>query len=158
MSPPMPLFHSLVHISHITGLFGVNWAKKVQKPRFFRKYDVITSWRRYVTKFFYGYTCLYTICIFSEGLKPIGGSKSHREPFFEAISSILQQNLLTFLSHNSGTAAPILDPKVVLERQFIGLSLRSYRFFDSARNERTVCTLRRKIRFRRKMGFDFATL
>ena len=50
MGPPMPLFYSLVHISHITGLFGVNRAKKVQKTRFLRKYDVITSWRSYVTK------------------------------------------------------------------------------------------------------------
>merc|ERR1712121_466067 len=91
--------------------------------------------------FLYGYTCLDTICIFSEGLKPIGGSTSHREPFFEAISSILQRNLLTLLSHNSGTASPILDPKVALERQFIGLSLESHQFFNSSRNERTVCTL-----------------
>ena len=34
-------FHSLVHISHITGLFGVN-RKKVKKKRFLRNYDVIT--------------------------------------------------------------------------------------------------------------------
>ena len=78
--------------------------------------------------FYHGYTCLYTLCIVSEGLKAIGGNISHREPFFEATSSILRQNLLTFLSHNFGNAGPILDPKVALERQFIGLSLDSIGF------------------------------
>ena len=142
--------------------YGLIWGESGEKSA---KNPIFTKiWRHYVMtqlrheNFFHAYTCLYTICIVSEGLKAIGGSTSHREPFFEAISSILPQNLLTFLSHNSGTAGPILDPKVALERQFIGLSLRSYQFFNSARNERTVCTLRRKIRFRRKMGFDFATL
>ena len=91
-------------------------------------YDNMTSFRHDVVTsriFLHGDTCPYTICIFSEVLKAIGGFQSHREPFFEVISSILPQNLLTFLSHNSGTAGLILDPKVALKRQFIGL----HRFF-----------------------------
>ena len=158
MGPPC---HISIHLSifhTLRAYLGWIGRKKCKKPDFYEnmtslRHDAVTS-----QNFFHAYTCLYTICIVSEGLKAIGGSTSHREPFFEATSSILPQNLLTFLSHNSGTAGPILDPKVALERQFIGLSLRSYQFFNSARNERTVCTLRRKIRFRRKTGFDFATL
>ena len=61
-------------------------------------------------------------------------------------------------SYYSGTAGSILDPKVALERQFGGLSLRCQRFFDPAPNKRTTRRLRRKIRFREKTGFDFATL
>ena len=112
--------------------YGLNWGELGEKGA---KNPIFTKiWRHYVMTqvrheiFFHGYTCLYTICIFSEGLKPIGGRASHREPFFEAISSILQQKLLTFLSHNSGTAGLILDPKVALEKQFIGLSLNCISF------------------------------
>ena len=152
--------HFSIHLSIFHTLRAyLGWiGRKSAKNPIFTK-----IWRHYVMtqlrhENFFAYTFLYTICIVSEGLKAIGGSTSHREPFFEATSSILPQNLLTFLSHNSGTAGPILDPKVALERQFIELSLRSHQFFYSARNERTVCTLRRKIRFCRKTGFDFATL
>ena len=122
----MPHFHSLVHISHITGLFGGIGRKKCKKPDFSENMTSLRHDAGMSRIFLHGYTCLYTICIFSEGLKPIEGSTSHRESFFEAISSILHRNLLTFLSHNSGTAGPILDSKVALERQFIVLSLRSY--------------------------------
>ena len=113
------------YFTHYRLIWGKSGEKKCKNPDFYKnmtslRHDAVTS-----RKFFHGDTCLYTICIFSEGLKPIRGSRTHREPFFEAISSILQRNLLTFLSHNSGTASPILDPKVALERQFIGLSLRS---------------------------------
>lgn len=158
MDPSMPGFYSPTHISHVTGLFGVNKAKKVQKTRFLRKYDVITSWRSYVTIFFRSETCLHTISIFPESLKAIGGKTSPWEPILEATSSPLPRKLPTFLSYNSGTASPILDPKVALERQFGGLSLRFHRFFYSAQNERTTRQLLRKIRFREKTGFDFATL
>ena len=79
-------------------------------------------------QFFQSDTNVYIICIFSEGLKAIEGRTSHPEPISEAISSILPQNLLTFLSHNSGTAGPILDPKVALEKQFVELSLRFNQF------------------------------
>ena len=57
---------------------------------------------------------------------------------------------MPFLNYNSRTAGPILDPKVALERQFGGLSLKLYLFFYSAQNERTTRQLLRKIRFREK--------
>ena len=41
MDPSMQGFYLPTHISHLTGLFGVNMAKKLKK-RFLRKYDVIT--------------------------------------------------------------------------------------------------------------------
>ena len=115
----MPGFYSPTHISHVTGLFGVNKAKKVQKTRFLRKYDVITPWRSYVTIFFsYRNMPAYYIYISWK----FEGNRRENKPLRADLrgdfvaSTVKIANV--FLSYNSGTASPILDPKVALERQF----------------------------------------
>ena len=126
VDPSMPAFHSPMHISHVSGPLRVKNGKKVQKTRFLRKYDVITSRRRYLRhqKYFLELTCLYATSIFPESLKAIEWKTSHLEPILEATSSPVPLKLPTFLGYNSGTAGPILDPKIALERQFEGLSIK----------------------------------
>ena len=111
MDPSMPGFYSPTHISHVTGLFGVNRAKKVQKNDL-RKYDVIiTSWRSYVKIFFRSKTCLHNISIFPESLKAIGGKTSPREPMLEVTDFVAPTAKIgnVFELYNKGKLANLWD-------------------------------------------------